>query len=159
MFNSGYFVFKVLTNCGLVTPYGEKHFSQYWLRYDGTKPLPEPVLIYHQYNGHIKLKDPPTWLRVAITLKKPPAPPMWMPQDITHSVWTPFHSMYENSTLCTNWFVHQANTTGAFIVHQGNAAGTFIVHQENDMEHFRSYIKVERSSHTVSLMNSQHCFR
>ena len=57
------------------------------------------------------------------------------------SVWTPFHPMYENSTLCTNWFVHQANTTGAFIVHQANAAGAFIVHQGNVVEHFGSYIK------------------
>ena len=65
-----------------------------------------------------------------------------------HSVWTPFHSMYENSTLCTNWFIHQANTAGAFILHQGNAAGAFIVHQGNVVEHFRSYIKAERSSPT-----------
>ena len=68
---------------------------------------------------------------------------------LMHSVWTPFHSMYENSTLCTNWFVHEANTTGAFIVHQGNAAGACIVHQGNVVEHFGSYIKAERSSPTV----------
>ena len=61
--------------------------------------------------------------------------------DQSHSVWTPFHSMYENSTLCTNWFVHQANTAGAFIVHQANAAGVFIVHQGNVVEHFGWYIK------------------
>ena len=66
-----------------------------------------------------------------------------------HSVWTLFHSMYENSTLCTNWFVHQANTAGAFIVHQANATGTFIVHQGSFVEHFGSYIKAERSSPTV----------
>ena len=58
-----------------------------------------------------------------------------------HSVWTPFHFMYENSTLCTNCFVHQANTAVAFIVHQANAAGAFIVHQGNVVEHFGSYIK------------------
>ena len=58
-----------------------------------------------------------------------------------HTVWTPFHFMYENSTLCTNWFVHQANTAGAFIVHQANAAGAFIVHQGNVVEHLGSYIK------------------
>ena len=59
--------------------------------------------------------------------------------------------MYENSTLCMNWFVHQANTAGAFIVHQGKAAGAFIVHQGNVVEHFGSkrYIKAERSSATV----------
>ena len=68
-----------------------------------------------------------------------------------HSVWTPFHSMYENFTLCTNWFVHQANTAGAFSVHQANAAGTFIVHQGNVVEHFGSYIKAERISPTVRL--------
>ena len=68
---------------------------------------------------------------------------------ILHSVWTPFHSMYENPTLCTNWFVHQANTTGAFIVHQ--AAGAFILHQGNVVEHFGSYIKAERSSPTMIL--------
>ena len=71
-----------------------------------------------------------------------------------HSVWTPFHSMYENSTLCRNWFVHQANTTGAFIVHQGNAAGAFIVHQGNVVEHFGSYIKAEWSSPTVPMQLS-----
>ena len=57
-----------------------------------------------------------------------------------HSGWTPFHPMYENSTLCTKWFVHQANTAGTFIVHQANATGAFIVHQGNDVEHIGSYI-------------------
>ena len=47
--------------------------------------------------------------------------------------------MYENSTLCTKWFVQQANATGSFIVHQANAAGAFIVHQGNVVEHFGSY--------------------
>ena len=56
---------------------------------------------------------------------------------------------YENSTLCTNWFVHHANTTGAFIVHHVNTAGAFIVHQGNAVEHFGSYIKAERSSPTL----------
>ena len=74
---------------------------------------------------------------------------VWASIRPVHSVWTPFHSIYENSTLCTNWFVHQANTAGAFIVHQANAAGTFIVHQGNVAEHFGSYIKAERSSPTV----------
>ena len=60
---------------------------------------------------------------------------------LNHSVWTPFHSMYEKSTLCTNWFVHQANTAGTFIVHQANVAGAFIVHGGNVVEHFESYIK------------------
>ena len=58
-----------------------------------------------------------------------------------HSGWTPFHSIYENFTLCTKWFVHQTNATGAFIVHKANAAGAFIVHQGNVVEHFGSYIK------------------
>ena len=57
--------------------------------------------------------------------------------------------MYESSTLCMNWLVHQANTAGAFVVHQANAAGAFIVHQGNVVEHFGSYIKAERSSPTV----------
>ena len=61
--------------------------------------------------------------------------------ELIHSGWTPFHPMYENSTLCTKWFVHQANTAGTFIVHQANAAGAFIVHQGNVVEHFGSYIK------------------
>ena len=73
-----------------------------------------------------------------------------------HSVWTPFHSMYENSTLCTNWFVHQANIAGTFIVHQGNAAGAFIVHQGNVVEHFGSYIKAEQSSPTMLILTRQH---
>ena len=60
-----------------------------------------------------------------------------------------FHHMYENSTLGTKWFVHQENATGAFIVHHANAAGAFIVHQGNVLEHFGSYIKVERSSPKV----------
>ena len=39
----------VLTQCGLVTPYGDNDVGQQWLRYngvlaDGTKPLPEPML-------------------------------------------------------------------------------------------------------------------
>ena len=54
--------------------------------------------------------------------------------------WTLFHNMYENSTLCTKWFVHQANATAAFIVHQANAAEPCIVHQGNVVEHFGSYI-------------------
>ena len=57
--------------------------------------------------------------------------------------------MHENYTLCTNWFVHQANAAGVFIVHLGNTAGAFIVHQGNVVEHFGSYIKAERSSPTV----------
>ena len=57
------------------------------------------------------------------------------------SVWTPFHPMYEISTLYTNGSVQQANIAGAFMVHQANAAGAFIVHQGNAVEHFRSYIK------------------
>ena len=61
--------------------------------------------------------------------------------DIYHSGWTPFHPMYENSTLCTKRFVHRANAAGTFIVHQANAAGAFIVHQGNVVEHFGSYIK------------------
>ena len=56
--------------------------------------------------------------------------------------------MYENSTFCTNWLVHQANTAGTFIVHQANNAGAFIVHEGHVVEHFESYIKVERSSHS-----------
>ena len=67
--------------------------------------------------------------------------------ELLHSVWTPFHSMYENSTLCS--FVHQANSAGTFIIHQRNAAGAFIVHQGNVAEHFESYIKAERNSPTV----------
>ena len=60
------------------------------------------------------------WLRTAINSMGTP----------DHSGWTPFHPMYENSTLCTKWFVHKANAAGAFIVHQGNI-----------VEHFGSYIK------------------
>ena len=60
---------------------------------------------------------------------------------LQHSGWTPFHPMYENSTLCAKRFVHRANAAGTFIVHQANAAGAFIVHQGNVVEHFGSYIK------------------
>ena len=35
--------------------------------------------------------------------------------ECASKMWTPFHPMYKNSTLCTKWFVHQANATGAFI--------------------------------------------
>ena len=39
-------------HCGLVTPNGDKNLGQHWPRYgllpDGTKPLPEPMLTYHQ---------------------------------------------------------------------------------------------------------------
>ena len=73
-----------------------------------------------------------------------------------YSVRIPFHSMYGNSTLCMNWFVHLANTAEAFIVHQGNAAGAFIVQQGNIVEHFRSYIKAERSSPTVMMLDFHH---
>ena len=45
-----------------------------------------------------------------------------------HSGWTPFHPLYENSHFL--WFIHQANTTEAFIIYQ-----------ENVMEHFGTYIK------------------
>ena len=69
--------------------------------------------------------------------------------SLNHSGWTPFHSMYENSTLCTKWFVHQANAAGTFIVHQANAAGAFIVHQGNVVEQLQFVHKVERSSHTM----------
>ena len=69
-----------------------------------------------------------------------------------HSGWTPFHPMYENSTLCTKWFVHQANTAGTFIVHQANAAGAFIVHQGNVVEHSGSYIKQNGGSSTVMIV-------
>ena len=61
-------------------------------------------------------------------------------EPYTHSVWTPFHPMYENSILCSNGFVHQANTAGACIVHQANSTVAFIVHPGN-VEHFRPYIK------------------
>ena len=54
---------------------------------------------------------------------------------------TPFHIMYEKSTLCTKLFVHQANAAGVFIVYQANAAGAFIVRQGNVVEHSGSYIK------------------
>ena len=38
------------------------------------------------------------------------------------------HSGFENSTLCTKWFLHQVNATGAVIVHQTNAGGVSILH-------------------------------
>ena len=42
----------VLTHCGLVTPYGDRDLvnigSGNGLLPDGTKPLPEPMLTYHQ---------------------------------------------------------------------------------------------------------------
>ena len=74
---------------------------------------------------------------------KPLSEPMMVSSltHICHGGWTPFHPMYENSTLCTKRFVHQANAAGTFIVHQANAAGAFIVHQGNAVEHFGSYIK------------------
>ena len=37
-----------LTHCGLITPYGDIDLGQHWLRLDGTKPLPEPILTNHQ---------------------------------------------------------------------------------------------------------------
>ena len=44
--------FKKLTHCGLVMPYGELDLGQQGsgngLVPDGTKPLPEPMLTYHQ---------------------------------------------------------------------------------------------------------------
>ena len=33
-----------------------------------------------------------------------------------HSGWTTFHPVHKTPTLCTKWFVHQANAAGAFIV-------------------------------------------
>ena len=43
-----------LIHCGLVTPYDDKDLGQHWLSSGngllpgGTKPLPEPMLTYHQ---------------------------------------------------------------------------------------------------------------
>ena len=44
------FCTKPLTHCGLVTPNGDTDLGQHWLRswFEGTKPLPEPKLTYHQ---------------------------------------------------------------------------------------------------------------
>ena len=52
-----------LTHCGLVTPNGNINLGQHWPKYwldavwclmlDSTKPLPEPMLIYHQYSDII----------------------------------------------------------------------------------------------------------
>ena len=43
-----------LTHFGLVVTYGNIYWSQHWLRQwlfaDGTKPLPELMLTYHQYD-------------------------------------------------------------------------------------------------------------
>ena len=43
---------SILTHCGLVTPYGDRVWVNIGpgngLLPDGTKPLPEPILIYHQ---------------------------------------------------------------------------------------------------------------
>ena len=41
-----------LTHCGLVTPYGDINLGPHWLSNgllpDGSKPLPEPILTFHQ---------------------------------------------------------------------------------------------------------------
>ena len=49
---------KRLIHCDQATQYGDIDLGQHWLRYqhwprkwlvpDGTKPLPEPMLTYHQ---------------------------------------------------------------------------------------------------------------
>ena len=43
---------RLLTHCGLMTPYGGRYLGQHGsgngLLPDGTKPLPEPMSIYHQ---------------------------------------------------------------------------------------------------------------
>ena len=47
---------KPLNHCGPVTPYGDINLGQHWhsgngLLPDGTKPLPEPMLTFHQRYG------------------------------------------------------------------------------------------------------------
>ena len=46
------YLYSDLTHCGLVMPYGNIHLGQHCtcngLLPDGTRPLPEPMLIYHQ---------------------------------------------------------------------------------------------------------------
>ena len=71
-----------------------------------------------------------------------------------HSGWTQFHPMYENSTLCTKWFVHQANTAGAFIVHQANATEALIVHQGNGVEHFGRTLSRTEFTHNAREIRS-----
>ena len=122
------------------------HYSDVIMSAMGSKTLSYPLCVQPFFHTQIKenIKAPRHW-----SLWGESTGDRWIPLTSNQIVWTPFHSMYENSTLCTNWFVHQANTAGAFIVHQGNVTGAFIVHQGNVAEHFGSYIKAERSSPTV----------
>ena len=89
---------------------------------------------------HIILKDPPTWLKVATKLEKPPTPTHWQDQAIT---WTnnelkseshseaPFNLFQAPLTTCTGSLLWSTPLQNSLISVKIPRAGEFLPHSLN----------------------------